>query len=193
MYVLCVTGTTGFAAGPQGLFPLMCRPARRNESYRLSDHMSDSEIIIRPAAEDDLGFVSQDGYLGAPVIRRKIRGGDVFVAMRGGVRVGYLRLEHLWSKLPYIELIRVLEPHRRAGVGRALLRYVEQEVAGRGHSHLYSSSQVDEAAPQAWHRHMGFDECGFLSGVNEGGVGEVFFRKRLESGGSGVTRRGSGP
>lgn len=44
---------------------------------------------------------------------------------------------------------------------------------------LYSSSQVDEGEPQAWHRHMGFVECGILAGVNEGGVGEVFYQKAL--------------
>ena len=46
-------------------------------------------------------------------------------------------------------------------------------------SALYSSSQVDEPPPQAWHRHMGFQECGIIAGINEGGVGEVFFRKAL--------------
>jgi len=92
----------------------------------------------------------------------------------------------LWSKLPYIALIRVLAAHRRSGVGRALLGYVEEEAAGRGHRVLYSSSQADEPAPQAWHRRMGFAECGFLAGVNEGGVGEVFFRKLLTAKPGGV-------
>jgi hypothetical protein len=48
-----------------------------------------------------------------------------------------------------------------------------------GHSAFLSSSQVDEPNPQAWHRHMGFVECGILAGLNEGGVGELFFRKEL--------------
>jgi len=36
---------------------------------------------------------------------------------------------------------------------------------------------VDEPEPQAWHRHMGFVECGIINGINENGIGEVFFRK----------------
>ncbi|MFU8827154.1 MAG: hypothetical protein ACNA70_06650 [Brevefilum sp.] len=31
----------------------------------------------------------------------------------------------------------------------------------------------------AWHRHMGFAECGVINGLNQGGVGEVIFRKSL--------------
>lgn len=141
--------------------------------------MTQPEIIVRAATESDLGFVSQDGYLPDPIVRRKVGDGDVYVALRDDEPVGYLRLEWLWSKLPYIELIFVLEPHRRAGVGWALLAHVEAEAASRGHAALYSSSQADEQEPQAWHRQRGFEECGLLAGLNEGGVGEVFFRKSL--------------
>ena len=109
----------------------------------------------------------------------KVGDGDVYVAFRGGEPVGYLRLEWLWSKLPYIEFILVLEPHRRAGIGQALLAHVEAEAASQGHTALYSSSQADEPEPQAWHRRSGFEECGLLAGLNEGGIGEVFFRKSL--------------
>lgn len=136
-------------------------------------------IAVRAATEGDLPFVSQDGYLPGRVVRRKVGEGDVFIALRAGEPVGYLRLEWLWSRLPYIELVRVLEPHRRAGVGRALLAHAEAEVARQGHRALYSSSQADEPEPQAWHRRMGFEECGLLAGLNEGGVGEVFFRKAI--------------
>ncbi len=141
--------------------------------------MSQPEITVRVATEDDLPFVGQDGYLPDLIMRRKVTDGDVFLALRGDEPVGYLRLEWLWSKLPYIELVQVLRPDRRAGVGRALLAHVEAEVASRGHEALYSSSQADEPEPQAWHRRMGFEECGLLAGLNGGGVGEVFFRKPL--------------
>lgn len=136
-------------------------------------------LSVRRAAKADIDFVAQDGYLPAAVLLRKIAEGDVFIATRDAQPVGYLRLERLWSKLPYIELIRVAAPHRRQGVGRALLAYAEAQLVREGHTVLYSSSQADEPEPQAWHRHMRFEECGLLAGINEGGVGEVFFRKVL--------------
>ncbi len=141
--------------------------------------MTEPEIVVRTATEGDLNFVSQDGHLPDSFVKRKVSDADVFLALRDGEPIGYLRLEWLWSKLPYVEMIWVLEPYRRAGVGRALLAHVEAEVASRGHVALYSSSQADEPEPQAWHRRMGFEECGVLAGLNEGGIGEVFFRKAL--------------
>ena len=148
--------------------------------------MSD-ETVIRFARRDDLDFAYQDGYIPPEVLRRKIEGQlamnpdrieDVVIAELNGKRVGYVRLEYLWSIVPYISLIRVLPEYQRCGIGKALLRFIETFLREVGHEALYSSSQADEPEPQAWHRYMGFEECGFITSINEG-VGEVFFRKHL--------------
>ena len=148
--------------------------------------MSD-EIVIRFARLDDLDFAYQDGYIPAEVLKRKIetqlalnpdRIEEIVIAKWNGKRVGYVRLEYLWSTVPYISLIRVLPEYRRQGVGKALLRFIETFLRDTDHEALYSSSQADEPKPQAWHRHMGFEECGLIAGINDG-VGEVFFRKSL--------------
>jgi N-acetylglutamate synthase-like GNAT family acetyltransferase len=141
--------------------------------------MSDRVIHVRVAGQDDLPFVGQDGYLAASVLQRKIAAREVLIAEQDGTAVGYLRLEFLWSTVPYIGLIRVREGWRRRGVGRALVRFVEHELRVGGYRALYSSSQADEAEPQAWHRKVGFQECGFIAGINDGGIGEIFFRKEL--------------
>ena len=148
--------------------------------------MSD-EIAIRFARVDDLDFAHQDGYISPEILKRKIEGQtalnpdyieDILIAVRNGKRVGYVRLEYLWSIVPYIALIRVLPEYQRQGVGKALLGFIETFLRETGHEALYSSSQADEPEPQAWHRHVGFEECGFIAGINEG-IGEVFFRKSL--------------
>ena len=145
------------------------------------------EIVIRFARLDDLDFAYQDGYIPTRVLKRKIeaqtalnpdRIEDIVIAERNGKRVGYVRLEYLWSIVPYIALIQVSPEYRRCGVGKALLRFIETFLHDAGHETLYSSSQADEPEPQAWHRHVGFEECGFITSIN-GGVGEVFFRKNL--------------
>jgi GNAT superfamily N-acetyltransferase len=133
--------------------------------------------FARPADRD--WCAAQDPHASPELLSQKIAAGEVAVAERDGRAVGYLRLEYLWATLPFISLIRVLEEERRQGVGRAILAFLEAALRGRGHDLLLSSSQVDEPSPQAWHRAVGFEECGILVGVNAGGVGEVFFRKRL--------------
>jgi ribosomal protein S18 acetylase RimI-like enzyme len=134
-------------------------------------------LAIRFAAHADLTFVQTD--LPLAVAERKLTTQEILLAEAGNVPVGLLRLEYLWSHRPYIALIRVLPEHQRQGVGRALLAFLEIHLHQNGHTTLYSSSQANEAEPQAWHRRVGFVECGFIAGINEGGVGEVFFQKRL--------------
>jgi N-acetylglutamate synthase-like GNAT family acetyltransferase len=137
------------------------------------------EVTVRFAVPADLEFLRQHSYAPSHVVERKVEWQEFLVAERSGSLVGCLQLEYLWSLVPYVALIWVLPAHRRQGVGRAMLRYAETFLRDKGHDALYSSSQADEPEPQAWHRHVGFEECGVISGLNEGGIGEIFFRKRL--------------
>jgi len=139
------------------------------------------QIEVRFANQVDLdGCIALDHpTMSAEVIKRKIEQREIIVAEKAGRLVGYLRIEYLWSIVPYIALIWVVEDQRREGIGRAMLRYLENVLREQGHTALYSSSQANEPEPQAWHRHVGFEECGFIAGINEGGIGEIFFRKSL--------------
>ena len=136
-------------------------------------------IIVRWATPDDqrLPVVSED--VPDSVVVARIAEKRVAVADRDGRPVGALQLEFLWGTLPYIALIRVEEKDQRQGVGRALLDFVAAALRDAGHERLYSSSQVNEPEPQAWHRHMRFTECGIIAGINTGGIGELFFVKGL--------------
>lgn len=127
----------------------------------------------------DLGFLRERVSWSEEVLARKLAGREVAVALEGERRIGYLVLDHLWTVVPFVATIWVEPGSRRRGVGRALLELLEGEVRARGQAFYYSSSQLDEPEPQAWHRKMGFEECGILAGHNEGGVGEVVFRKRV--------------
>jgi ribosomal protein S18 acetylase RimI-like enzyme len=137
-------------------------------------------ITVRFATGADLAWCTQQDDPPSAIITRKIDANEVLIAEIDGLPVGFLRVEYLWSALPYIAMIRVLEADRQQGIGRALLAFLESYLRAQGHTVLLSSSQVDEPPPQAWHRHMGFVECGILAGINPGGVGEVFFRKELK-------------
>jgi ribosomal protein S18 acetylase RimI-like enzyme len=134
---------------------------------------------VRYAVDADLEFTSQDGYVPRAVVGEKIRSRQVVVAERDSRPVGYARIEKLWSTIPYLVLIRVMPALRRQGIGRAMIAFLERQLSEQGHRVLLSSSQSNEPEPQAWHRRVGFRECGIIRGINADGSDEIFFQKEL--------------
>ncbi len=141
--------------------------------------VAQKETKVRFALPSDLEFLRQDGDLSSEIIQRKIDWREILIAERGGDLVGYVRVEYLWAKVPYLSLIHVFPKYRRQGIGETMLRFMENLYRGQNHETLYCSLQADESSPLAWLRRMGFEECGIIAGINPGGIGEVFFRKRL--------------
>jgi len=139
-------------------------------------------INVRFAEPDDLDFCIESDYdhVSKVMLKRKIEERAVILAEVDGKPVGYLRIEYLWLKIPYLSVIRVHEKYRRKGIGTTMIKFLEDHLLGHGHKVLYSSSQVNEPEPQMWYRKIGFEECGCIAGINEG-IGEIFFRKILKS------------
>jgi N-acetylglutamate synthase-like GNAT family acetyltransferase len=138
------------------------------------------KISIRFATPDDLDFIAEgDKSVKKNQLNWKIQNNEILLAQTEEEMIGYLRLEYLWSKYPYIGIIIVRSEYQRQGAGKKLLEYLENHLKRNGLNKLYSSSQVSESEPQAWHRHMGFMECGIINEINDGNVGEVFFVKNL--------------
>lgn len=139
------------------------------------------QIIVRFAVPEDLPFMQQIGnvHLADPLFQRKSNWQEVIMATIDKRYAGYLLIDYLWSTVPFISTIWVPEPHRKRGVGKTMLCFLEAALLDHGHDAVFSSSQLDEPPSQAWHRHVGFEECGIITGVNRG-VGEVFFRKWLD-------------
>jgi len=129
--------------------------------------------------EDFAKAREMDPHFDPEFLRWKLGRREVVLAENDGELLGYMRLEYIWSTVPYIGLILVKEGRRAQGIGKKLLAFASEDLKKRGHRYLYSSSQVNEAEPQSWHRHVGFEEAGIVSGINEGGIGEVFFKKTL--------------
>jgi ribosomal protein S18 acetylase RimI-like enzyme len=141
---------------------------------------TDVSITVRFANQSDLDscFIF-DRTDRQDIIQNKIDMHEIILAERCGEVIGYLKLEYIWSKLPYISLIILKPEFRGKGIGTLMLNYLVKFLQLNGFETLLSSSQVNEVEPQTWHRKMGFVECGILNGINENGVGEVFFRLDL--------------
>ncbi|OAA31012.1 hypothetical protein AT15_08530 [Kosmotoga arenicorallina S304] len=140
-----------------------------------------SDFAVRFATETELAFCSGiDGELPEELLKEKMRKNELIISTQDNQPVGYLRLEYLWHKVPFIGLIYVLREYRGQGCGREMLRFLERYLRMKGYSFLLSSSQANEPEPQHWHRSSGFYECGMISALNRGRVGEIFFRKDLD-------------
>ncbi len=113
------------------------------------------------------------------LMKNKILRHEIIVAEIDGKRVGYLRMEYLWGRIPYMSVIEVLPQHQRYGAGRSLLKFLENKLRADGAAFLITSAEARMPEAQAWHRRMGFIECGAISGLNPNNVDEIFFRKQI--------------
>jgi ribosomal protein S18 acetylase RimI-like enzyme len=141
---------------------------------------------VRRARADDFTFAYRDPEIPAAAFRRMLREGDLFIAEAGGRRIGLARIEHLWGKTPFLTSLWVEPDFRRCGVAWLLLCHVTSVLRRQGHDVLFSSTTPDNRAGKAWHKATGFSRCGFMSNVNPGGVGEVFYQLGLPRGTKGV-------
>jgi len=137
-------------------------------------------ITIRFGDINDLKDVSNgDQHVPPHLLLWKLQNQEIIIAKNKADLVGYLRLEYLWSKYPYLGLIIVHPDYRGNGLGKGLLEFAQAYLRNKGVKKIYSSSQANEADPQRWHRKMGFRECGIINGINEGDIGELFFAKEI--------------
>jgi ribosomal protein S18 acetylase RimI-like enzyme len=137
-------------------------------------------FTVRYAGLEDIAALRElDRWPKEAAWQHKIRAEEVIVATRAEMLVGLIRFEVLWTTVPFMSLILVCPECRGQGVSRLLLGFLESELKRRGYMALLSSSQTNEPEPQAWHRHMGFQENGLIEHIADEGVGELVFRKLL--------------
>ena len=137
-------------------------------------------IIVRQATPGDVPFcASIPGSYSAELLEKRIAAQEVLIGSAAGERVGCLIFDFIWGKLPFLDKIIVDVKFRRKGIARSLLAGFEDVLRKKGCDRILSSSQSNEAEPQAWHLKCGFVQTGVISRINEDGSDEVFFVKIL--------------
>lgn len=138
------------------------------------------DLKIRFAEIHDLdSCVELDLHKNTDIIKNKITMNEVIVAEVNNEVIGCLKIEYIWTHLPFISYIVIRKDFRSSGIGKSMLSFLENYLKKNGQSTLLSSTMTDAVNPQKWHLKMGFIECGILCGINEDGVGEIFFKKAL--------------
>lgn len=132
---------------------------------------------IRLACENDLEFLTaHDRHVSPAVLSELIRQGQVFLALEEDAPIGWMRWNLFWDNTPFLNMLYLLERHRRRGHGRAMMAHWEWWMRVQGFARVLTSTQSDEEA-QHFYRQLGWRECGAL--VLAGEPLEIIFTKEL--------------
>ena len=135
-------------------------------------------MTIRIATIDDEEFlVAHRRHIDADMMKEKIARRHVYVAESDDQIVGWARYGLFWDNLPFLNMIHVLDDHRKRGIGSALMDVWERDMADHGFPMVLTSTQSDEDA-QHFYRKLGYVDCGVLLLPDE--AGELILMKRLK-------------
>jgi GNAT superfamily N-acetyltransferase len=134
--------------------------------------------MIRVATTDDLEFLLEhDRLIARELIPRKVADSRVYVATaETGEIVGWLRWGLWYDLIPFMNMLYLLEPHRRKGIGRQLVELWEHDMRERGCDTVMTSTQADEEG-QFFYRKLGYVDTGVL--LLPGEPAEIILRKSI--------------
>ncbi len=132
---------------------------------------------IRFAAPEEFEIIAgQDTWISGLVLKAKIENGEVLAAFDGNDFAGWLRYGLFWDSIPFVNMLRVAEPLRGRGIGKALILYFEEEMRRRGYKTVMTSSAQSEYA-QHFYLKLGYKAVGGFTLENE--PYELLFAKIL--------------
>ena len=105
-----------------------------------------------------------------------LRQNQAYVAIDKGLPCGYAVLGQAYFRRPTIEMLTVVESHRRKGIGRRLVGYLEAQVSG---PEIWTSTNLSNHRMQSLLASLGYELTGFINNLDPGDP-ELFYFKRLK-------------
>lgn len=99
---------------------------------------------------------------------------QIIIALQGPELVGYLRLEYIWLKIPYLSWILVSKEQRKQGIAAEMVAFLAAFLKKKGLKYILSSFQNNAPDSKRWHAKLGFKKCGKIRTINEDGSTEIF-------------------
>jgi len=94
-----------------------------------------------------------------------------------GADAGAVAVRHPWLKGPYLELLALLPPFQRRGIGAGIMSWFEQAGRGLGARNLWvCASSFNDGALRFYQRH-GFRPAATLPGLVAESYNEILLRK----------------
>lgn len=147
--------------------------------------MTDTSSGIRAAIPGDIGEVLRADHLAAQGdleraehLRRSVRSGECLVHHADGSVRGFVvvRPAHFFGR-DFIDLLVVDAAHRRAGIGRALLKAALDTAAT---DQVFTSTNESNMAMRCLLENEGWSFSGQLTGLDEGDPELVFYATRRQ-------------
>lgn len=136
---------------------------------------------LRPMTEEDKTFVlSFDSHMDEDCFRNRVLTKTGFVLWEEENPVGLMHHCLLWDRMPFLNLLYIVEEKRGQGFGKKAMESWEAELKRRGCQIALLSTQADETA-QHFYRKLGYRDCGGLifQDTPFDQPAELFFRKVL--------------
>ncbi len=150
---------------------------------RNTGSVAESSSGIRAAVPGDIGEILKVDHLAARAdleraeyLRQRVRSGECLVHLAGGSVRGFvvLRPAHFFGR-DFIDLLMVDAAHRRAGIGRALLKAA---LSTAGTDQVFTSTNVSNMAMRSLLEDEGWSFSGQLTGLDEGDPELVFYARQ---------------
>ena len=137
-------------------------------------------ISIRPAIEEDIetlcsfDLIAQREDERREYIRRVVRCGECYVAVKDGQVIAYGVLNYTFFYLGSIDMLYVDANFRRAGAGSALLKHLESLCRT---SKLFTSTNLSNLPMQSLLAKTGYVLSGVIHNLDEGDPEIVYFKR----------------
>ncbi len=135
------------------------------------------------ASLDDLSEVWElEGKTGTSWVHAKsffeesLRYQRLLLAKDGDTPVAYLIYDVIWGNTAFLSLLKVLPDHQRKGIGKNLVKLLEERLVDLEFKSYVTSSETVNLNTKRFFPDLGFTKIGELQ-MNHGG--EIFYLKKL--------------
>jgi diamine N-acetyltransferase len=102
-----------------------------------------------------------------------------FVIFVGPTISGLVSVRYPWLRGPYLELLAVLDEHKRRGIGREIISWIQMQCP-RTAPNIWTLTSSFNAGARSFYRSLGFSEMVTLPDLISSGFDEILLRKMLE-------------
>jgi ribosomal protein S18 acetylase RimI-like enzyme len=146
-------------------------------------------VTIRPARNDDYAWAAAGMATSEPWITLNRdadsafavlsdRAKELYVAERGGDRIGFVLIDMRGTLAGYIQSLYVAPQARSGGVGSVLMRFAERRIFSEQPNVFLCVSSFNEAAMR-FYRREGYVQVGVFQDFIIAGASEVLLRKSI--------------